>query len=106
VQLNPRVSLSVSEHRPPLRRVLVEGLAEVVEGPESVEAAGRFVASMARRYLGMNAGPYLASELAQPRQLFAVVPDKLVTWRGLAPHPRYQAADQRSPAARARYARP
>jgi len=92
VQLDPRVSLAISEHQPPLRRVLVEGQARPVEGSANDERARRLVASMAVRYLGQAAASYLESDVAQPRLVFVVLPEKVVTWRGLAPHARYQSA--------------
>gem|GEM_PF-1343196 len=87
---NPRVSLAISEHHSPLRRVLVEGKAEPVFGQRGEDRVGQLTALMARRYLGPSAAPYLEATMLQVRRVFAIVPEKLVTWHGLAPHPRYQ----------------
>lgn len=89
---NPRVSLAISEPTPPLRRVLVEGDATPLTGPGSSERALALSARMAARYLGPAAASYLDATAMQPRRVFAIVPTKLVTWHGLASHPRYQAA--------------
>lgn len=92
LEQSPRVSLAISEPHPPLRRVLVEGDAEPLTGPGSVERALALSARMASRYLGPAAASYLEATVTQPRRVFAIVPTKLVTWHGLASHPRYQAA--------------
>ncbi|MBI4492391.1 MAG: helix-turn-helix domain-containing protein [Chloroflexi bacterium] len=99
LELNPRVSLAIGEPVPPLRRALVEGRAEPLDGPQSADRAARLVALMAARYLGPAAPAYLEATASQARRVFALVPEKLVTWRGLAPHPRYDAAPG-EPAAR------
>lgn len=93
---NPRVSLAISESQPPLRRVLVEGLAEPLAGPGSAERARGLSARLAARYLGPSAGSYLEATDAVPRRAIAIVPTRLVTWRGLAPHPRYQTSHHRA----------
>lgn len=92
LERNPRVSLAISEPHPPLRRVLVEGDAAVLAGPGSAERARELAARMAARYLGPGAAAYVAATAAQPRQAFAIAPTRIVTWHGLASHPRYQAA--------------
>jgi len=92
LEQNPRVSLAISEPHPPLRRVLVEGDAEPLTGPGSAERALALSARLASRYLGPAAASYLEATAMQPRRVFTIVPVKLVTWHGLAPHPRYQAA--------------
>ncbi len=94
LESNPRVSLAVSEHHPPLRRVLVEGRAEPISGPGSPERARQLAASMALRYLGPSASANLEATVRQVRQVFAIVPERIVTWHGLASHPRYRASDR------------
>jgi nitroimidazol reductase NimA-like FMN-containing flavoprotein (pyridoxamine 5'-phosphate oxidase superfamily) len=96
IERNPRVSLAISEHHPPLRRVLVEGKAEPVSGPDSVERADQLTARMAQRYLGPSASSYLEATALPTRRVFAIVPEKLVTWHGLASHPRYRATHQQA----------
>ena len=90
LERNPRVSLAISEQGPPLRRVLVEGKADQVAGPASQERARQLTELMAQRYLGASAGSYLAATASQKQRVFAIIPEKLVTWHGLASHPRYQ----------------
>ena len=96
IERNPRVSLAITEHHPPLRRVLVEGKAELVSGPDSVERAGQLTSRMAQRYLGSSAASYLEATALPTRRVFAIVPEKLVTWHGLASHPRYRATHQQA----------
>lgn len=90
--LNPRVSLAISEHAAPLRRVLVEGRAEEMTGPGSEQRSIELVARMAARYLGPEAPSYLEATASQQRRVFSIICEKLVSWRGLAPHPRYDSA--------------
>ncbi len=90
LERNPRVSLTISESSPPLRRVLVEGDAEPVTGPGSVEQIRAIELRMAVRYLGPAAASYLAAMPGRAQRAFVIVPGKLITWHGLAPHPRYQ----------------
>lgn len=92
LEWNPHISLTISEPNPPLRRVLVEGEATPMTGPGSGERALELSARMAERYLGPAAASYLGATAAQPRRVFMIVPSKLVTWRGLAQHPRYRTA--------------
>src|SRR5579883_833494 len=94
VERNPCISLAISEPRPPLQRVLVEGRAELLTGPGSQERTRELTALMATRYLGSAATPYLEATSAQPSRAFSILPEKLVTWHGLAPHPRYQSVHQ------------
>ncbi len=89
---NPRVSLAISEHTPPLRRVLVEGRAEEQTAPGSEERAAELLARMAARYLGPEAPSFLKATASQHRRVFSIISEKLVSWRGLAPHPRYESA--------------
>lgn len=87
---DPRVSLAIGEPGPPLRRALVEGRAEALTGPGSAERAAELLALMAARYLGQAAPDYLAATAVGGGRVFAIAPERLVTWRGLAPHPRYR----------------
>ena len=88
--LDPRVSLAVGEPVVPFRRALVEGHAEHVDGPHASVLARDLSVLMATRYLGSAAGPYLETIAAGQSLAFEIVPEKIVTWRGLAPHARYQ----------------
>lgn len=86
---NPRVSLAISEPGPPMRRVLAEGWATALAGADRAERIQGLATRMATRYLGPAAPEYLAMT-TRPGHAFGIAPEKLVTWRGLASHPRYQ----------------
>lgn len=78
-----RVSLSVDDDGAPYRKVIVRGVAELVEEPN---VGGRWVEiarDMSYRYLGEHGPDYLVPTLDQPRWLFFVRPDKLTTWQGV-----------------------
>jgi hypothetical protein len=82
VRRNPRVSLSVSESTPPLRRVLARGPIVPVDDPElgqwrSVE--GR----LAARYARLDPARLLDGRSAQSRMVLRLVPQQLIAWRGL-----------------------
>jgi len=64
------------------RRVLVKGHASVIEEPN---AGGRWVAvakRMGARYMGERATGYLDQTANEPRWLFFVTPERVVTWKG------------------------
>jgi nitroimidazol reductase NimA-like FMN-containing flavoprotein (pyridoxamine 5'-phosphate oxidase superfamily) len=70
-------------------RVLIEGDAEIEEGP--VPMAGRFLEiarEMAFRYGGEGGLEYLAGTINKPRYLLRVTPRTITTWAG-GWHPRY-----------------
>jgi DNA-binding transcriptional ArsR family regulator len=82
VRRNPRVSLSVSESTPPLRRVLARGPIAAVDDPDLLQ--WRTVQSrLAARYARLDAGRLLEARLDQPRVLLRLVPERLIAWRGL-----------------------
>jgi len=86
----PDVAVSCADDVDPEHaRVLVEGRAEVEEGPvvmtgETLEMARE----MAYRYGGSAGLDYLESTLEKPRYRVRVVPRKITSWRG-AWHERY-----------------
>ena len=87
----PRVAVSCAEDsHVGHRRVLIEGLAEIMEGP--VLMAGvmfKIAAEMAERY-GQESGlKYLDSTMNKPRYLVRVMPKKIASWIGDW-HPRYE----------------
>ena len=90
LRAEPRVAVSCADdvgagHR----RVLIEGRAEIVEGP--VLMAGRpldIAREMAERYGGEAGLRYLDGTMDKPRYLLRIVPDTLTTWEG-GWHPRY-----------------
>jgi PPOX class probable F420-dependent enzyme len=89
VQRDGRVCLNISNDTPPYKQVQVEGTAEVVEEPN---VGGQWVEigrRMALRYLGEHGPDYLVPTLDQPRWLIRVTPRKMITWQGVAWHPRY-----------------
>ena len=94
VRQNPRVSMSIDEPDPPLRRVIVEAQAEFIDS-ELSESQSALVSRIAERYLGAASALYLKGMPARPYALIRVVPVKLTTWRGLISHPRYRPANDR-----------
>lgn len=87
----PRVAVSCADDvNPAHTRVLIEGRAEVVEGP--VEMTGRMLDianDMARRYMGPDGPRYLARTAKRPRYLVRITPTRVRSWAGSEWHPRY-----------------
>jgi DNA-binding IclR family transcriptional regulator len=82
VRRNPRVSLSVSESTPPLRRVLARGPILPVEDPDASQwrsVEGR----LAARYARLDPARLLEGRSAQSRALLQLAPEQLIAWRGL-----------------------
>jgi hypothetical protein len=84
LQRDGRVSLCIdAPPEDPGARVLVKGVAEIVETPN---VGGRWVPiarDMAIRYMGAENGPrYLETTLAEPRWLFFVRPKRITDWVG------------------------
>jgi hypothetical protein len=80
LQRDGRVSLCIDE--PDTRRVLVKGLAQLVEMPN---VGGRWVPiaeRMCERYLGERGKEYLTKTLDEPRWLFFVEPQQVTSWTG------------------------
>ncbi len=96
--LNPRVSLVVDEPNPPIRKVICEGTAVVVEaavGPrlENGEKSQWNVIGekyTGPRYLGEKAQEYRGAVNVEPCWTFKIVPKKLTTWQGFDWHRRYK----------------
>jgi hypothetical protein len=81
VHRNPRVSLSVSESTPPLRRVLARGPILAVDDPDASQwrsVEGR----LAARYARLDPSRLLEARPG-PRTLLRLVPQQLIAWRGL-----------------------
>lgn len=95
---DPRVSLVVDEPTPPIRKVICEGTAVVVEaavGPylESGEKSQWNVIGekyTGPRYLGERAAEYRGSVNVEPCWTYKIVPRQLTTWQGFDWHPRYK----------------
>ncbi len=85
-----RVAVSCADDSSPKQpRVLLEGTAEIVEGP--VLMSGRLLEiarEMAHRYRGGPGLEYLESTMDKPRYLVRITPTKTTTWAG-SWHPRY-----------------
>lgn len=95
---DPRVSLVVDEPAPPIRKVICEGRAEVIE-----RCVGPFLANGEKsrwnllgeahtgpRYLGEKAQEYRGSVNVEPCWTFRIAPVKLTTWQGFGWHARYK----------------
>ena len=82
VRRNPRVSLSISESVPPLRRVLARGPIAAVDDPDASQwrsVEGR----LAARYARLHPSRLLAGRRLAERTLLRLVPQQLIAWRGL-----------------------
>ncbi len=89
-----RVSLSIAEPGAPDTRVLVKGVAELVERPN---VGGRWVGianEMSYRYLGEHGPDYLVPTLNEPRWLFFVRPVTMTTWQGVDWAKKYKTASE------------
>jgi hypothetical protein len=82
VRRNPRVSLSISESVPPLRRVLARGPILPVDDPDASQwrsVEGR----LAARYARLDPSRLLEGRSGQSRRLLRLAPEQLIAWRGL-----------------------
>jgi len=95
---DPRVSLVVDEPEPPIRKVICEGRAEVIEagvGPY-LENGEKSVWNRigdehtGPRYLGPRAQEYRGSVNVEPCWTFRIAPTRLTTWQGFGWHQRYK----------------
>ncbi|WP_179137064.1 pyridoxamine 5'-phosphate oxidase family protein [Candidatus Entotheonella palauensis] len=85
VESDPRVSLCIDTVGAPYARVLIKGLAEIVDpqwiGPWK---------DLAIRYLGLEAGQTYYKETKMiPRVNIRITPQEITTWGGGGWHPRY-----------------
>lgn len=74
-------------------RVLVQGHAEIVEGPVAPAASPRLLEltrRLSRRYLGPDGPAYAERTLGRPRVLVRLTPTRWRTWTGREWHPRYR----------------
>jgi len=103
---DPRVSLVVDEPEPPIRKVICDGVAEVIEasvGPyldDGEKSQWNLIGEQhtGPRYLGPRAAEYRGSVNREPCWTFRVAPQKLTTWQGFAWHPRYLHPELHEPA--------
>jgi DNA-binding IclR family transcriptional regulator len=82
IRRNPRVSLSISESTPPLRRVLARGPIVAVENPELGQWRG-VEARLAARYARLDPSDLLEARPGQQRVLLQLCPQRVIAWRGL-----------------------
>lgn len=82
VRRNPRVSLSISESTPPLRRVLARGPMLAVD--ELDAGLWRAVEGrLAARYAQLDPARLLEARPGTSRVLLRLAPERLIAWRGL-----------------------
>jgi PPOX class probable F420-dependent enzyme len=83
IRRDPRVGLCIDDPDGSHRRVIVQGRAEIIEGP-SVRGSWLPIARrMAERYMGgADGGAYMERTLDYPRITVRVVPERTTTWRG------------------------
>ena len=91
----PRVAVSCADDESDMelgtghRRVLIEGRAEIIEGPVLMTGLMLDIArEMAERYGGEAGLTYLDGTMRKPRYLLRIVSDTMTTWEG-SWHPRY-----------------
>jgi DNA-binding IclR family transcriptional regulator len=82
VRRNPRVSLSISESTPPLRRVLARGPVLPVDDPDASQSRS-VEARLAARYARLDPSRLLEGQSGQSRTLLRLAPEQLIAWRGL-----------------------
>ena len=106
MKADPRVSLVVdAPHSEPdemgqsveIPKVIMQGMAEIVEEPNVGGHWVQVAKEMSYRYLGPNGPTYLVPTLKQPRWLIKVVPEKVRTWQGVAWARRYWVEGTGSP---------
>ncbi len=87
---NPKVGMTIDDDRKPLRKVMVQGDAKVVEEPNVGGLWVKIAERMSVRYLGENGPEYLVPTLDKPRWLFKITPTFFTTWQGVDWHDRYK----------------
>ncbi len=92
IQNDGRVSVVVdSEHSPPdesgqsaeIPKVMMDGIAEIVEEPNVGGQWVRVAEEMSYRYLGPNGPEYLTGTINQPRWLIKMSPTRVKSWQGV-----------------------
>ncbi|HEY7520320.1 MAG TPA: pyridoxamine 5'-phosphate oxidase family protein [Methylomirabilota bacterium] len=90
----PRVALHIADDgHAQHTRVVVQGVAEAVEGPVAPAASARIGALTERlslRYLGPSGPMYAARTAQRPRMLIRIRPTRWRSWTGQEWHPRYR----------------
>jgi nitroimidazol reductase NimA-like FMN-containing flavoprotein (pyridoxamine 5'-phosphate oxidase superfamily) len=77
---NPRVSITIDEPWPPLRRVSAEGVAQLLEQEDDTAGTLAILNRLSQRFLGQPFNPDLSSK---PWHAFRIRPEQLRGWRGL-----------------------
>jgi PPOX class probable F420-dependent enzyme len=94
IRAAPRVALHVADDlHAQHTRVLVQGRAEIVEGPVAPAASprlGELTDRLSLRYLGPNGPAYAARTAGRPRVLVRLQPERWRTWTGQEWHARYR----------------
>jgi PPOX class probable F420-dependent enzyme len=90
----PRVALHIADDgHAQHTRVVVQGVAELMEGPVAPSASvgiGALTERLSRRYLGPSGPTYAARTAERPRVLITVRPRRWRSWTGQEWHPRYR----------------
>jgi PPOX class probable F420-dependent enzyme len=90
----PRVALHIADDgHAQHTRVVVQGVAEVIEGPAAPAASARIGAlteRLSRRYLGPDGPTYAGRTAQRPRVLIVIRPARWRSWTGQEWHPRYR----------------
>jgi len=83
IRRSPRVAVSCAYDTAPWTRVLIQGRAEIVEGPKPVEGLiAEIGEQMAVRYLGEHGAEYASITWDRPRYLIKISPEKISSWTG------------------------
>jgi len=83
IRRSPRVAVSCAYDTAPWTRVLIQGRAEIVEGPKPVEGLIAEIGErMAVRYLGEHGAEYASITWDRPRYLIKIIPEKITSWTG------------------------
>jgi PPOX class probable F420-dependent enzyme len=94
VRSAPQVALHIADDiHVQHTRVLVQGRAEILEGPVAPAASAairELTERMSRRYLGPNGPAYAAKTAERPRVLVRITTTRMRTWTGQEWHPRYR----------------
>lgn len=87
---NPRVAITIDDDGAPYRKLQGQGLAEIVETPNTGGAWVAIARRMAVRYLGEHGADYLEPTLDKPRWLIKITPTRMQTWQGVEWAKRYR----------------
>lgn len=86
----PYIAMHVAEDKAPFTRVVIEGEAEIVDGPIGI--TGRWIEianKMATRYMGEHGPEYLVPTMDRRRYWVKIIPKRVQTWSGVEWHKKY-----------------